>query len=190
MSETNHNHSKKPIEDLKEKESETLPENEEITAKKHDCAAIEKELAEWKEKASQAQDQMLRARAEMENVRKVAEKDIANAHQFALKNFVSDLIGVVDSLEHALIAHDTNDPIQQKLCEGIELTLAQFLKVLNKYDVEQINPANETFKPEWHQAISTEEVKDKATHTIIKVLQKGYSLKGRLLRPALVVVAR
>ncbi len=190
MSETNSNPSEKPMEDLNEKENEALPENEEITAKKHDCAAIERELADWKEKASQAQDQTLRARAEMENVRKVAEKDVANAHQFALKNFVSDLIGVVDSLEHALIAHDTNDPIQQKLCEGIELTLTQFLKVLNKYGVEQINPVDEIFQPEWHQAISTEEAKDKTANTVIKVLQKGYSLKGRLLRPALVLVAK
>lgn len=150
---------------------------------------LEKKLTEAETKANDYWNQQLRAQAEIENVRRRAERDVANAHKFALEKFVADLLPVVDSLDRALLSDIGGNELAQKMHEGIELTMALFLKTLEKYGVKQIDPVGETFNPELHQAIATKPSDEFASNTVLEVLQKGYSLNDRLIRPALVVVA-
>ena len=134
-----------------------------------------------------ARDQVLRANAEMQNVRRRAEQDVEKAHKFALERFAGELLAVVDNLERALTAFAEEDTTQR---EGVELTLKSLLATLEKHGVNLINPQGETFNPEHHQAITMLEVAGAAPNAVVEVMQKGYSINGRLLRPAMVVVAK
>ena len=134
-----------------------------------------------------ARDQVLRANAEMQNVRRRAEQDVEKAHKFALERFAGELLAVVDNLERALAAIAEEDATQR---EGVELTLKSLLATLEKHGVNLINPQGETFNPEHHQAITMLEVAGVAPNAVVEVMQKGYSINGRLLRPAMVVVAK
>lgn len=134
-----------------------------------------------------ARDQVLRANAEMQNVRRRAEQDVEKAHKFALERFAGELLAVVDNLERALTAIAEEDATQR---EGVELTLKSLLATLEKHGVNLINPQGETFNPEHHQAITMLEVAGVAPNAVVEVMQKGYSINGRLLRPAMVVVAQ
>ena len=134
-----------------------------------------------------ARDQVLRANAEMQNVRRRAEQDVEKAHKFALERFAGELLAVVDNLERALTAIAEEDTTQR---EGVELTLKSLLATLEKHGVNLINPQGETFNPEHHQAITMLEVAGVAPNAVVEVMQKGYSINGRLLRPAMVVVAK
>jgi len=134
-----------------------------------------------------ARDQVLRANAEMQNVRRRAEQDVEKAHKFALERFAGELLAVVDNLERALAAIAEEDVTQR---EGVELTLKSLLAALEKHGVSLISPHGETFNPEHHQAITMVEVADAAPNSVVEVMQKGYSINGRLLRPAMVVVAK
>ena len=134
-----------------------------------------------------ARDQVLRANAEMQNVRRRAEQDVEKAHKFALERFAGELLAVVDNLERALTAIAEEDATQR---EGVELTLKSLLATLEKHGVNLINPQGETFNPEHHQAITMLEVAGAAPNAVVEVMQKGYSINGRLLRPAMVVVAK
>ena len=134
-----------------------------------------------------ARDQVLRANAEMQNVRRRAEQDVEKAHKFALERFAGELLAVVDNLERALTAIAEEDATQR---EGVELTLKSLLATLEKHGVNLINPQGETFNPEHHQAITMLEVAGVAPNAVVEVMQKGYSINGRLLRPAMVVVAK
>ena len=134
-----------------------------------------------------ARDQVLRANAEMQNVRRRAEQDVEKAHKFALERFAGELLAVVDNLERALTAIAEEDTTQR---EGVELTLKSLLATLEKHGVNLINPQGETFNPEHHQAITMLDIPGAAPNTVAEVMQKGYSINGRLLRPAMVVVAK
>lgn len=134
-----------------------------------------------------ARDQVLRANAEMQNVRRRAEQDVEKAHKFALERFAGELLAVVDNLERALAAIAEEDATQR---EGVELTLKSLLATLEKHGVNLINPQGETFNPEHHQAITMLEVAGVAPNAVVEVMQKGYGINGRLLRPAMVVVAK
>ncbi len=134
-----------------------------------------------------ARDQVLRANAEMQNVRRRAEQDVEKAHKFALERFAGELLAVVDNLERALTAIAEEDATQR---EGVELTLKSLLATLEKHGVNLINPQGETFNPEHHQAITMLEVAGVAPNAVVEVMQKGYGINGRLLRPAMVVVAK
>ena len=134
-----------------------------------------------------ARDQVLRANAEMQNVRRRAEQDVEKAHKFALERFAGELLAVVDNLERALTAIAEEDATQR---EGVELTLKSLLATLEKHGVNLINPQGETFNPEHHQAITMLDIPGAAPNTVAEVMQKGYSINGRLLRPAMVVVAK
>lgn len=168
-------------------ESEAANALDEITAEE---AAWEEKLALAEAKAADYFAKMQRAQAEAENSRRVAEKDIQKAHKFALEDFAKALLPIVDSLEQALKAHDLSDPAAKKLCEGVELTMDLLLKTLKKFHIEPIDPLHKPFDPALHQAISTEPSQEHAANTVINVLQKGYRLKERLIRPALVTVAK
>ena len=137
-----------------------------------------------------ANDQVLRVQAEMQNVRRRAERDVENAHKYALDKFAADLLPVVDNLERALAAIDSADEGQKAVAEGLELTLKSFMEVLVRYKIEAIDPAGQPFDAELHQAVSMVPNPDLEHNTVMDVFQKGYTLNGRLVRPAMVVVSQ
>ncbi|WIO73818.1 nucleotide exchange factor GrpE [Porticoccaceae bacterium LTM1] len=131
-----------------------------------------------------AREDLLRAQAEMQNVRRRSERDVENAHKFALEKFVGELLPVVDNLERALAVEDG------QASEGIQLTLKSFIDVLARFKVEAVDPAGQPFDPELHQAMSMVPNPDMENNTVLEVFQKGYTLSGRLVRPAMVVVVK
>lgn len=145
-------------------------------------ARLEADLAEAREAA-------LRAQADAINVQRRAEQEIDKARKFALERFTGELLAVVDNLERALQAADQSEHTQAMI-EGIELTLKSFLDVLGKYGVEAIEPEGEPFDPQTAQAMTMVENPDVEPNTVIAVMQKGYRLNGRLLRPAMVMVSK
>lgn len=153
--------------------------------------ALEQEIAQLMARVNEQQEGVLRAQAEMQNVRRRAERDVENAHKFALGKFSEDLLAVVDSLERALEAAGQIDSEAVKgMKDGIELTLKMFLDTLAKHGVQQVNPLGLPFNPEFHQAMSMVPNPDLAPNSVMAVLQKGYTLSGRLVRPAMVVVSK
>lgn len=146
------------------------------------------ELAEARARAEENWEALLRARAEMDNLRKRNARDLEQARKFALERFIKDLLPVVDSLEQGLqAARDQSGP--EELVEGNELTLRMFAKVLSDHGVEEINPQGEKFDPAIHEAMTMQPSEEHEAETVTIVLQKGYLLNGRLVRPARVVVA-
>ncbi|MCV6614021.1 MAG: nucleotide exchange factor GrpE [Cellvibrionaceae bacterium] len=139
---------------------------------------------------AQAKDQAIRAQAEAQNVRRRAEQDVEKAHKFGLEKFVGDMLTVVDNLERALGAMDAEDEALKASREGIELTHKSLLDGLKRHKVEQIDPAGEPFDPEYHQAMTMVPNPEVEPNTVMDVFQKGYTLHGRLVRPAMVVVAK
>ena len=169
---------------MSESESTPIPEETTVSVTPADAGA---ELATLTAELSTARDQLLRANAEMQNVRRRAEQDVEKAHKFALERFAGELLPVVDNLERALAAIPVEEQANR---EGVELTFKSLLAVLEKYGVSLINPHGEHFNPEHHQAIAMLEVPQAAPNSVVEVMQKGYSLNGRLLRPAMVAVAK
>ncbi len=142
------------------------------------------------EQVAKANDQVLRVQAEMQNVRRRAERDVESAHKFALDKFAADLLPVVDNLERALAAIDSSDEGQKAVAEGLELTLKSFMEVLVRHKIEAIDPVGQPFDAELHQAVSMVPNPDLEPNTVMDVFQKGYTLNGRLVRPAMVVVSQ
>ena len=127
--------------------------------------------------------------AELDNIRKRTSRDIENAHKYALDRFVNELLPVVDSMELGINAFQAAEDIES-LREGMDLTLKKLLGCLDKFGVKSIDPAGEKFDPEWHQAVSIQELEGSDSGLVVTVMQKGYELNGRLVRPAMVVVAK
>ncbi|MDN7907006.1 nucleotide exchange factor GrpE [Burkholderia diffusa] len=148
--------------------------------------AADAALAEAQAKVAELQESYLRAKAETENVRRRAQEDVSKAHKFAIEGFAEHLLPVLDSLEAAV--SDTSGDIA-KVREGVELTLRQLTSALEKGRVVAINPVGEKFDPHQHQAISMVPA-DQEPNTVVTVLQKGYTIADRVLRPALVTVAQ
>ena len=142
------------------------------------------------EQVASAKDQVLRVQAEMQNVRRRAERDVENAHKYALDKFTADLLPVVDNLERALATIDSADEAQKGVSEGLELTLKSFTEVLMRHKIEAIDPAGQPFDADLHQAVSMVPNPDLEPNTVMDVFQKGYTLNGRLVRPAMVVVSQ
>ena len=142
------------------------------------------------EQVASAKDQVLRVQAEMQNVRRRAERDVENAQKYALDKFTSDLLPVVDNLERALATIDSADEAQKAVSEGLELTLKSFMEVLSRHKIEAIDPAGQPFDADLHQAVSMVPNPDLEPNTVMDVFQKGYTLNGRLVRPAMVVVSQ
>jgi len=147
------------------------------------------ETEQLQQQVADANDNVLRIQAEMQNMRRRAERDVENAHKFALDKFSADLLPVVDNLERALSAIDAEDDSQKAIAEGIELTLKSFVDVLIRFKVEAVDPAGEPFDANLHQAVSMVPSPDLEPNTVMDVFQKGYTLNGRLIRPAMVVVS-
>lgn len=156
-----------------EEDKETMPNLEDL------LKAAELQAAEH-------HDAWLRAKAETENIRRRAQEDVAKAHKFAIEGFASELLAVKDSLEAALAADHSN---AENLKNGVELTLKQLTGVFGKFNLTEINPVGEAFDPHRHQAMSMVEA-DQPANTVVSVLQKGYLLSDRVIRPALVMVAK
>ena len=149
------------------------------------------EIVELNGKLAEQSDSVLRAQAEVQNMRRRAERDVENAHKFALDKFSSDLLPVIDSLERATEAADNLDSEAVKaMKDGVELTLKMFVEALKKHGVEQVDPMGQPFDPEFHQAMSMVPNPDMEPNSVMAVMQKGYLLKGRLVRPAMVVVSK
>ncbi len=148
------------------------------------------QLEDARAKADENWDLLVRAKAEMENLRKRHERELENAHKFALERFVTDLLAVRDSMELGLNAAKEEGADVEKLREGTELTLKLFSDVMERFNVEQINPEGEPFNPERHQAMSMQPRDDVPPNTVVAVVQKGYTLNGRLVRPAMVMVSQ
>jgi molecular chaperone GrpE len=151
---------------------------------------LQAQLAAAEEKAAKHWDQLLRLQADMENQRKRAQNDISKAHKFALENFANELLPVKDSLEAGLLAATAEEAEATKIIEGTEMTLKLLSQALEKHKIVEINPIDEKFDPEFHQAMSMQEVEGKEPNTVASVMQKGYTLNDRLIRPALVMVAK
>jgi len=149
----------------------------------------ETQIEELQQKLSTLGEQLLREQAEMQNVRRRAQRDIESAHKYALEKFASELLSVVDNLERAIEAIDAEDEAQKAVAEGLELTLKTFIEVLGKYNLEAVDPEGQPFDADLHQAVSTVPNNDVEPNTVINVFQKGYTLNGRLIRPAMVVVS-
>ena len=147
------------------------------------------ETEQLQQQVADANDNVLRIQAEMQNMRRRAERDVENAHKFALDKFSADLLPVVDNLERALSAINAEDESQKAIAEGIELTLKSFLDVLVRFKIEAVDPAGEPFDANLHQAVSMVPNPDLEPNTVMDVFQKGYTLNGRLIRPAMVVVS-
>jgi len=154
------------------------------------AAELRAELDAALAQASSNKEAELRAHAEMQNIRRRAERDVENAHKFALDKMAGELLAVVDNLERALQAAGAADESSKALREGVEMTLSSFIATLGKFNIEQIDPEGAPFDPQQHQAMSMIENADVEPNTVVAVLQKGYSLNGRLVRPAMVMVSK
>jgi len=151
------------------------------------------ELEALRAKLQEHQEQALRAQAEMQNVRRRAEIDVEKAHKFALEKFVKELLPVADSLEKAVESTEGKEDAGELVAsirEGVEMTLTLFMNSLKKFNVEQVDPAGEPFDPQHHEAMSMVSAPDAEPNSVVAVVQKGYLLNGRLVRPAMVVVAK
>jgi len=150
----------------------------------------EAELKALREQLAAAEDRALRVQAEAQNMIRRAERDVENARKFALERFVGALLPVIDNLERAQAAMGEPTDATRPLLEGVQLTHRSFLDVMQKFDVAVVDPAGQGFNPELHQAMSMVEAPGAAPNSVVAVMQKGYTLNGRLVRPAMVVVAR
>lgn len=160
-------------------------ENVEMT----DIETLEAKLAEAEAKANENWDQLVRARAEMENIRRRSERELANAHKYALEKFAQELLPVIDSMEMGVLAAQDENTDVSKLREGTEMTLKMFETAIEKFGIKSVHPHGETFNPEHHQAMTMIDSPEHEPNTVIDVMQKGYLLNERLVRPAMVVVS-
>ena len=154
-----------------------------------DPDALQALLEDARNKADSHWDQCLRLQADIDNLRKRNERDLINAHKFALEKFAVDLLPVKDSLEMGLAAAGENTDVAG-LKEGGELTLKMLASAMGKYNINEVNALNEIFNPEYHEAISVQERADVKPNTVVTVVQKGYVLNDRLIRPAMVIVSK
>ena len=176
--------------------------NEALEAAKEEAQSAEGEAGEngevseveaLKAQVQEFQEQMLRSQAEMQNVRRRAEIDVERAHKFALEKFVKELLPVADSLEKAVEStegHEESGELVASIREGVEMTLNLFMSSLKKFNVEQLNPVGEPFDPQQHEAMSMVPAPDAEPNSVVAVVQKGYLLNGRVVRPAMVMVAK
>ncbi|GLO60118.1 protein GrpE [Vibrio sp. MACH09] len=153
-------------------------------------AQLEAALLQSEAKVKDQQDSVLRAKAEMENMRRRTEQEIDKARKYALNKFAEELLPVIDNLERAIQAADAENEAVKPVLEGVELTHKTFIDTVAKFGLKEINPEGETFNPELHQAMSIQESEDHEANTVIFVMQKGYELNGRVVRPAMVMVAK
>lgn len=181
---------KEKLADEEQAATEASAETEQGSVEPTSIKQLTEQLVAANRKAEENWDKFVRTQAEMENLRRRSEKELQNAHKYALEKFAKELLLVVDSLELGIQAASGDAPEIAKLREGSELTLKQFRGVLEKFNIQPVDPLGQKFNPELHQAMAMEPSASAEPNTVVKVLQKGYVLNDRLLRPAMVVIAQ
>ncbi|MFT6732023.1 MAG: molecular chaperone GrpE [Polaribacter sp.] len=184
-------------EDIKNPETEVSEvENTNESLETGGSLTLEEQIIELNEALANAEanalsnkDAALRSKAETENIRRRTEKEVSNASKFALERFAKEILGVVDSLEKALEL-PVEDESQKAMYEGIELTYKLMVDTLKKFSIEQISPLGEHFDPALHEAMIMQESEEHEPNSVMMVIQPGYQLNGRLIRPARVIVAK
>jgi len=173
-------------------ESETVvePPHTELAEHEMTLEELQQALAQAEQKAQENWDKAVRAQAEMENLKRRTQKDLEDAHKFALTSFAKELLPVLDSLVLGLQAATGDSEDVKKFREGSELTIKQFESAFAKFKIETIDPIGQQFNAEQHQAMAMQAVEGAEPNTVVNVFQKGYMLNGRLLRPAMVLVAK
>ena len=189
-----------PEKEIAEDGEENAETGDEAKAEVSEDSALDDEIdSELNERIQEAvaaalaeqQETVLRAHAEVQNTLRRRDLDVEKAHKFALEKISGELITVVDNLERALQAvPDADNESVKVLFEGVELTLKGFLETLNKFDIEQMDPEGEPFDPQRHEAMSMVENDDVEPNSVLTVIQKGYLLHGRVIRPAMVIVSK
>jgi molecular chaperone GrpE len=178
-------------EDYTDVQNATDPQPDATTEKTEvSIEGLQAQLASLAAAYESAKEQSLRSQADAQNARRRAEQDIEKAHKFGQDKIVNDLLPVVDNLERALATIDTSNEAFTAIAEGIQLTHKSFIDALARHQVIVINPHGEPFDPNLHQAVSALPNPEVEPNTVINVFQKGYTLHGRLLRPAMVVVSK
>ena len=162
-------------------------DEEKLESPAKNADSLEAQLEAAQAKAAENWDQFIRAKAEMDNLRRRNAKDLENAHKFGIEKFVTELLPVLDSMSLGLAAEDAS---AESLREGMELTMNMLVKMMQNLGIEEIDPMNEKFDAEKHQAMSMQPNADVEPNTVIGVMQKGYSLNERLIRPAMVMVSK
>lgn len=178
---------KKAQEETEEKVEDKNVEQATIDEQSDD---LQTQLEEAQQSAKDNWDKALRAQAEMENLKRRNAKDLENAHKFALDGFVKALLEVKDSLTMGLKTANEEKATIEHIIEGLEMTDKVFLSTMEKFGVEVINPTDEAFNPEFHEAVTMVPMPDKESNSVLEVVQIGFTLNGRLVRPAMVVVVQ
>ncbi len=174
-------------EDQNEVVDDAVQEEAHLESPEKNADSLETQLEYAQAKATENWDHYLRAKAEMDNLRRRNTKDVENAHKFGMEKFVNELLPVVDGLGMGLAVEDAS---AESLREGMVLTMSMIQKMMEKLGIEEIDPMNEKFDPEKHQAMSMQPNGELEPNTVIAVMQKGYSLNERLIRPAMVMVSK
>lgn len=151
---------------------------------------LPKLLEDARGKADEHWDLYMRSQADLDNVRRRAERDVQNAHKYGTEKFINELLPILDSMELGLQAVNGDDEAAKQLVEGMQLTLKMFRDAMEKFGVTALDPQGEAFNPEFHQAMSMQESAEVEPNTVMVVMQKGYMLNERLIRPAMVMVSK
>ena len=176
--------------DLQSQEVDVEEQNQAEDPLEEAIARVQELEAQLAETAKKEQDLLLRTRAEIDNIRRRTEQDVEKAHKFALEKFAKDILNTIDNLERALATPaNIEDESVKALFDGVELTLKELLATVARFGVEPVGVVGEIFNPDLHQAISMQPMEGFETNQITTVLQKGYLLNGRVIRPAMVMVA-
>ncbi|WP_144209849.1 nucleotide exchange factor GrpE [Shewanella donghaensis] len=175
---------------VNETETEAPQEVDELTQANLKIEALEQQLAESQAALADRKDVEIRAAAETANIRTRAAKDVEKARAFALEKFVNELLPVLDNMERALTGVDAEDEATKAIAEGVELTMKGLMAAVEKNGVVLVNPLGEAFNPNHHQAIGMQPSAEYPKDTVMLVMQKGYTLKDRVLRPAMVMVSQ
>ncbi|KJF84722.1 nucleotide exchange factor GrpE [Photobacterium phosphoreum] len=169
-------------------EGEFVESEQELYAAR--IAELEAALLAKDAEVNEVKDMALRIRAESDNVRRRSEQEIDKARKYALNKFAEELLPVIDNLERAIDMADKNDEATKAMMEGVELTLMTMTSTVAKFGLTVIDPLGETFNPEFHQAMAIQESTEFAPNSVMAVMQKGYELNGRVIRPAMVMVSK
>lgn len=175
-------------EDASVADAQDAPEGEQPA---DEMSLLQEQLEAAEAAAGIARDELLRVQAEMQNLRRRTEQDIEKAHKFGQEKFSTELLAVMDNLERsAAAAEASEDEAVQAIKEGVELTLKGFMDCFKRFNIEAVDPLGEPFDPQLHQAMSIQESPDAEPNSVIAVMQKGYTLHGRVIRPAMVMVSK
>lgn len=186
-------HEEQKVEAMEQVEAQPVEPTDvdsEVTAEQARIAELEAQLEAAQQASLEERERAIRAVAEMENLRRRAAQDVEKAHKFALEKFAAELLSVLDNLERAIELADKENDTLKPMIEGVELTLKSMQSGVAKFGLVALDPTNQPFDPNAHQAMSMVPSADVAPNTVIAVMQKGYELNGRVIRPAMVMVSK